>query len=74
MNDAFLQTPPPDRPSARRLQSRRVFLRSLALVGGILGLALSAYAPLLRGRPARLRPPGALNETDFLAACIKCGQ
>ncbi|MDR3054647.1 MAG: 4Fe-4S dicluster domain-containing protein [Zoogloeaceae bacterium] len=78
MNDLAPQTSSPANPSARSLsrrqQARRVFLRSLALVGGILGLALSAYVPLLRGRFTRLRPPGALNEADFLAACIKCGQ
>ncbi|GHT90869.1 ferredoxin-type protein NapG [Betaproteobacteria bacterium] len=59
---------------SRQQQARRAFLRSLALIGGVLGLALSAYVPLLRDRLARLRPPGALNEADFLAACIKCGQ
>jgi ferredoxin len=26
-----------------------------------------------RVNPALIRPPGALNETDFLAKCIKCG-
>jgi polyferredoxin len=47
---------------------RRKILTSLA--------AGAAAAPLLRaesrGRP--VRPPGALEESDFLARCIRCGE
>ena len=35
---------------------------------------LAALASLRRGARKRLRPPGALEERAFLAACIKCGQ
>ena len=31
-------------------------------------------APKLNAKETLLRPPGALNEPDFLATCIKCGQ
>jgi len=58
--------------------SRREFLvkaaqgASLAATGGFL------WAYLLRNEarahPFALRPPGALAEADFNAACIKCGQ
>lgn len=54
-------------------QARRRFLR--ALVGGAAVLAAggAAWLPLAYGE-TRLRPPGALEEDDFLASCIKCGQ
>lgn len=56
-------------------EERRKVLRSI-VVGGLVGCA--ALGGLLQHRFAhaaqRLRPPGALDETDFLAACIKCGQ
>ncbi|WP_353662073.1 4Fe-4S dicluster domain-containing protein [Hydrogenimonas sp. SS33] len=40
----------------------------LAAAGGILG------APYLKAEPARLRPPGAVPEEEFIGLCIKCGQ
>ncbi len=58
----------------RRQQARRRFLRSLLLTGGVFGAALSGYLPLVYAKKQRLRPPGALDEKDFLASCIKCGQ
>jgi ferredoxin-type protein NapG len=58
----------------RRQQARRRFLRSVLLTGGIFGAALSGYLPLAYAQKKRLRPPGALDEKDFLASCIKCGQ
>jgi ferredoxin-type protein NapG len=67
------------RGSRKREQSRREFLRTGALAGGTLLLALAGYLPVAGGGTHRLRPPGALkdaalDEQDFLAACIKCGQ
>lgn len=55
-------------------QERRRLLRTLLLGGGVFGAALSGWLPIAYGRNHRLRPPGALDEDDFLAACIKCGQ
>ena len=63
----------------KREQSRREFIRTGMLAGGTLILALAGYLPIASGAKLRLRPPGALkdaelNEREFLAACIKCGQ
>jgi ferredoxin-type protein NapG len=58
----------------RRQQARRRVLRTILLTGGVLGAALSGYLPLAYAKKQRLRPPGALDEKDFLASCIKCGQ
>lgn len=58
----------------RQREARRKVLRTILLSGGVLGAALSGYLPLAYGSKSRLRPPGALDEKDFLASCIKCGQ
>jgi ferredoxin-type protein NapG len=58
----------------RRQQARRRVLRTILLTGGVLGAAVSGYLPLAYAQKQRLRPPGALDEKDFLASCIKCGQ
>jgi ferredoxin-type protein NapG len=55
-------------------QERRRLLRTVLLAGGVLGAALSGWLPVAYGKAKRLRPPGALDEKDFLASCIKCGQ
>lgn len=60
--------------SAREQAARRRFLRSVLLAGGIVGLSLLGYLPVAAARKSRLRPPGALDEHDFLSSCIKCGQ
>lgn len=44
------------------------------MAGGLVGASLLGLVPAVRGATKRLRPPGALLEEDFLAACIKCGQ
>lgn len=67
------------RPSAKRRQeSRREFLRSTALVAGVMTVSLFGYYPVAQGVSLRLRPPGAIKTADdeqkFLASCIKCGQ
>jgi polyferredoxin len=50
--------------------------RVLAIAGGA-----AAAAPLLsiglsraRANPALIRPPGSVNEKDFLERCVKCGE
>ena len=55
-------------------KERRKFLRSIAMTIGVSGIALLGMVPVLGKWVQRLRPPGALDEQDFLAACIKCGQ
>jgi ferredoxin-type protein NapG len=67
-----------DRPAPRRL-GRRQEERRRVLRGALWALALLllhplASLPLVRRLRRRLRPPGALEEPRFLAACIKCGQ
>jgi len=56
---------------------RRQFLaQSLgaACAAGLFGLGLGVYAKQTAASPAlALRPPGALPEADFAAACIRCG-
>ncbi len=53
--------------------SRRVFLKAGGVVAGSIGGGL-----LLRGTkqqtPEYLRPPGAGDEDEFLARCIRCAQ
>lgn len=58
----------------RQRQARRRVLHTVLLSGGVLGAALSGWLPLAYAQRERLRPPGALDEKDFLASCIKCGQ
>ncbi len=63
---------------AERNVTRRDFLikaaqgTSLAVTGGLLWAFLLRQEA--RAQPYALRPPGALSEKDFNAACIKCGQ
>jgi ferredoxin-type protein NapG len=56
---------------------RRAFLREAAQGAcglGLIGLGLEALAPSGRGRAASaIRPPGALAEDRFYAACARCG-
>ncbi|MCL2645232.1 MAG: 4Fe-4S dicluster domain-containing protein [Betaproteobacteria bacterium] len=71
------EVPRPKKPvlspeKARR--TRRRFIRSVMLLAGVLGTSLAGFLPVLYARMERLRPPGALDEKDLLASCIKCGQ
>ncbi|MBL8405285.1 MAG: 4Fe-4S dicluster domain-containing protein [Dechloromonas sp.] len=59
---------------AKKQTNRRRVLRTILLTGGVLGAATSGFLPLIYSKKQRLRPPGALDEKDFLASCIKCGQ
>lgn len=55
-------------------KARRKFLRSLGLGALVVGSSLAGFYPVLTKSAPRLRPPGALNEQEYLASCIKCGQ
>lgn len=58
--------------------SRRLFLKGAALTPLALalgGVAISAvYLRPAQARDFYLRPPGAIEEKRFLAACVKCGK
>lgn len=60
-----------------RSKNRRQFLTEMAQAAcgvGLLGLGIGLYAQRAAALPAdALRPPGALAEKDFLAACTRCG-
>lgn len=63
------------RPSRKVDEERRKLLRSVAVGAAMTCAALAGLLPQYVAKAApRLRPPGALDEKDFLAACIKCGQ
>lgn len=57
--------------------ARRQFFNKLASIGGsacLLALGAGLYAEQAAALPpSALRPPGALAEEDFLAACVRCG-
>jgi ferredoxin-type protein NapG len=59
---------------SRQQEQRRRILRAGLAMAGLLLLHPLAVVPLVRSLRTRLRPPGALDEHEFLAACIKCGQ
>ena len=64
------------RPGKRKptVQQRRKFMRSLVMGAGLMSVSLLGLIPVLGRWVKRVRPPGALQEKKFLAACIKCGQ
>lgn len=70
--------PAPKRAPRPRLsraeEQRRQILRGGLVTLGLLLLQPFAWLPVVRSLRTRLRPPGALEEQRFLAACIKCGQ
>lgn len=59
---------------ARKQEERRKLLQAAAVGAGVVGLSMTGLLPVLMRKQQRLRPPGALDEKDFLASCIKCGQ
>lgn len=67
----------PASPPAATGAARRRFLKEAAGVAGgagLLALGVGLYARQASALPATaLRPPGALAEADFLAACVRCG-
>ncbi len=62
---------------ASRGVTRRQFLAGTvgaACAAGLAGLALASYTRQASALPAyAIRPPGALAESDFLGACVRCG-
>ncbi len=58
------------------VSSRRKFILGSARTIGLValgGLVWSAYVDEVTASKLLLRPPGALQEEDFLKTCIKCG-
>ena len=74
-DDDPVATARPVKSSPRVDEARRRMLRSAAVGGAVVCVALLGLLEhrVVKAAP-RLRPPGALDEEDFLAACIKCGQ
>ena len=60
--------------TVRQLRERRRILRSIGAGVGVVGASLLGFFPVVKKWMERLRPPGAIEEQPFLAACIKCGQ
>ncbi|MBC8212490.1 MAG: ferredoxin-type protein NapG [Gammaproteobacteria bacterium] len=60
------------------LKARRKFLKGITQNVAIASTGGLIWASLLqkeaRAMPSAMRPPGALDEKDFNAKCIKCGQ
>src|SRR3546814_16397310 len=69
--------PAPEAPAPDKPPGRRQFLQqSAAAMGGAcaMALGLGLYTRQAGSLPATaLRPPGALSEEAFLAACVRCG-
>ncbi len=59
-------------PPAVRSPSHRIARRTM--LGLSLGAVWASLAGSLRGRvPTPLRPPGAVDDPDFLGLCLRCG-
>lgn len=61
---------------SEEISDRRKFFLNLARATGLAalgGLMWSAYVDEVTASELMLRPPGALEEEDFLRTCIKCG-
>lgn len=70
-------TPAPNSRMQHAPIDRRKFLGEAAKTAcgiGLLGLGIGVYANQAKSLPAlAVRPPGALDEEAFLAACTRCG-
>lgn len=66
-----------NKPITQGSVTRRRFMAKIARTAGGVGvfsMALGLFTGQARSLPAiALRPPGALKEDDFLAACVRCG-
>lgn len=65
-----LNTKPQEKTDRRKFLLTSARAIGLAILGG---LTWSAYLSEVKATSLILRPPGALQEDDFLATCIKCG-
>ncbi len=64
------------RRDAKAVNRRRVLFDTAKTACGValFGLGVGLYARNSQALPAEaIRPPGALPETDFLSACVRCG-
>jgi len=59
----------------KKTDRRKFFATTLQSVGltALGGMLWSGYTHEVKASPLVLRPPGAIKESDFLTACIKCG-
>jgi len=58
------------------MKDRRKFIKQIAGLG-VLGVAAAGGifgARYFRHEEPKLRPPGAVEEDEFSALCVKCGQ
>lgn len=74
MSEAKPPSPAKKPVTVRQLRERRRVLRSIGAGAAVVGAALLGFFPVVKKWAERLRPPGAIEEQPFLAACIKCGQ
>ena len=57
--------------------SRRSFLKqfsAIGVLGAVVAAGVGSATYLQSGNDLLLRPPSAVDEDDFLALCVKCGQ
>lgn len=73
-NTAPDSAPKKQRLTRRELERRRLLLRTFGAGCAALAAGLVGWYPVANHVFTRLRPPGAIEEDEFLSACIKCGQ
>jgi ferredoxin-type protein NapG len=74
---AAMATSDDERRDPEHSAERRRFLARTAQAAGsvsLVGLLLGSYGEQARSHPiSAIRPPGAINEHEFLGACVRCG-